>query len=85
MNINTIIEEVTGEKGKWFLLNRDKIIQIVDRAIAKTIQSPVAGIKTYEQGLEEGEKIGYEKRSDELYEQAVIGNYNNYIDKPDTD
>jgi flagellar biosynthesis/type III secretory pathway protein FliH len=91
MNINAIIEEVTGEKGKWFLLDRKKIADIVERAFIerKKDGKPVESEKTYEQGLKEGfkkgELAGYAKRSDEMYEKAIIENFNLYIDRPDPD
>ena len=56
MNINAIIEEVTGEKGSYFVLSRDKIAEIVHRC--KTVESD-----EYKRGLKEGfargKKVGY--------------------------
>ena len=72
MNINAIIEEVTGEKGSYFVLSRDKIAEIVHRC--KTDE--------YERGLKEGfargKKVGYAQRSDEMYEQAIVGRFGQY-------
>ena len=87
MDINKIIEEVTGERGKWFLIERSKIVEIVQRAkegkTNKQFDSDESYKKGFLAGYEKGEKAGFEKRSDELYEQAVVGRFNHYIDKPD--